>query len=180
MWNMYIWNVLATSPWNIRNIPCHFVFQCVYVWGSCLVMQVSVDFTSSMCLTSLSIYSDPWKSFMKFGIKKSYEMISSIPIRRAWLSEWNYRSSTKPCNPTQMTLDELNNKSHEGFMLSKCQENGPIGLKPYFRLYRVATLTKVKVWLLSQFWCWTLNKICSSCYVEQTLFNGQELVWSLT
>jgi hypothetical protein len=45
------------------------------------------------------------------------------------LSEWNYRSSTKPNNFAQITLDELYNKSHEGFMLSKCQENAPIGLK---------------------------------------------------
>jgi hypothetical protein len=29
-----------------------------------------------------------------------------------------------------MTLDELYNKSHEGFMLSKCLENALIGLKP--------------------------------------------------
>jgi hypothetical protein len=28
-----------------------------------------------------------------------------------------------------MTLDELYNKSHEGFMLDKCQENASIGLK---------------------------------------------------
>jgi hypothetical protein len=51
----------------------------------------------------------------------------------AWmvpLSEGNYRPSTKPCNPTQMTLDELYNKTHEGFMLRKCQENVPFGLKP--------------------------------------------------
>jgi hypothetical protein len=75
-----IWNVLATSSWNICNIPSLVVFQCMYVGCSCLVMQVSVDVTSFMCLTSLSIYSDPWKSFMKFGIKKSHEMISSIPI----------------------------------------------------------------------------------------------------
>jgi hypothetical protein len=67
---------------------------------------------------------------MKFGIKKSHEMISFIPIRIAPLSEWNYRSSAKPCNLSQMTLDELYNKSHEEFMLSKCQENAPIGLKP--------------------------------------------------
>jgi hypothetical protein len=31
------------------------------------------------CLTSITIYIDPWKSFMQFGIKKSHEMISSIP-----------------------------------------------------------------------------------------------------
>jgi hypothetical protein len=67
---------------------------------------------------------------MKFGIKKSHEMISSIPVRIAPVSEWNYRSSTKPCNFSQMALDELYNKSHEGFMLSKCQENASIGLKP--------------------------------------------------
>jgi hypothetical protein len=67
---------------------------------------------------------------MKFGIKNSHEMISSIPIRIAPLSGWNYRSSTKPFHFAQMTLDKLYNKSHEGFMLSKCQENAPIGLKP--------------------------------------------------
>jgi hypothetical protein len=93
-------------------------------------MQVSVDVTFFMCLTSLSIYSDPWKSFMKFRIKKSHEMISSIPIGIAPLSEWNYRSSTKPWNFAQMALDELYNKIHAGFMLSKCQENASIGLKP--------------------------------------------------
>jgi hypothetical protein len=53
---------------------------------------------------------------MKFGIKKSHEMISSLPIGIAPLSEWNYRSSTKPYNFAQMTLDELYNKIHEGFM----------------------------------------------------------------
>jgi hypothetical protein len=93
-------------------------------------MQVSVDVTSFMCLTSLSIYSDPWKSFMKFRIKKSHEMISSIPIGIALLSEWNYRSSNKLCKLAQMTLDELHNKSHAGFMLSKCQEDVPFGQKP--------------------------------------------------
>jgi hypothetical protein len=67
---------------------------------------------------------------MKFGIKKSYEMISSIPIGIAPLSQWNYRPSTKPFKLAQMTLDELYNKSHEGFMLSKSQGNAPIGQKP--------------------------------------------------
>jgi hypothetical protein len=90
-----------------------------------------------MCLTLVPIYIDPKKSFMKFGIKKSHEMISYILVGMvllsAWialLSEWNYRSSTKPWKLVQMTLDELYNKSHDGFMLSKCQENAPIGLKP--------------------------------------------------
>jgi hypothetical protein len=67
---------------------------------------------------------------MKFGIKKSHEMISYIPIGIAPLSEWNYRSSKKPCKLAQITLDELYNKIHEGFMLSKSQENAPIGLEP--------------------------------------------------
>jgi hypothetical protein len=67
---------------------------------------------------------------MKFGIKKSHEMISSISIGIAPLSEWNYRPSIKPCKLAQITLDELYNKIHEGFMLSKSQENAPIGLKP--------------------------------------------------
>jgi hypothetical protein len=67
---------------------------------------------------------------MKIGIKKLHGMISSIPIGIAPLSEWNYRSSTKPCNFAQMALDELYNKSHEEFMLRKCQENVSIRLKP--------------------------------------------------
>jgi hypothetical protein len=86
----------------------------VYVRCSCLVMQVSVDVTSFMCLTSLSIYSDPWKSFMKFEIKKSHEMISSIPIRISPLSEWNYRSSAKPCNLAQMNLMNSTTKVMKG------------------------------------------------------------------
>jgi hypothetical protein len=67
---------------------------------------------------------------MKFGIKKSHEMISSIPIGIAPLNEWNYRPSTKPCKLVQMTLDELYNKSHEGFMFSKCQENARLASNP--------------------------------------------------
>jgi hypothetical protein len=74
---------------------------------------------------------------MKFGIKKSHEMISHVFVSMtllsvgiAPLSEWNYRPSTQPFKLSQMTLDELYSKSHEGFMLSKCQENAPFGLKP--------------------------------------------------
>jgi hypothetical protein len=33
-----------------------------------------------MCLKSLSIYSDHWKSFIKFRIKKSHEMISHVIV----------------------------------------------------------------------------------------------------
>jgi hypothetical protein len=92
-------------------------------------MQVTVDVTSFMCLASLSIHSDPWKSFIKFGIKKSHEIISSIPIGIALLSEWNYITPTKPCKLSQMTLNELYNKSHKGFMLRAFPENASIGLK---------------------------------------------------
>ena len=46
------------------------------------------------------------------------------------LSEWNHGSSIHPCNLTQLTLTELYNNSHEGFMLSLCPKNASIGLKP--------------------------------------------------
>ena len=72
---------------------------------------------------------DLWKSFMKFGIKKSHEMISYIFVGIALLSEWKHWSLNKPCYLAQMTLIELYNKSHEGFVLSKGQENASIGLK---------------------------------------------------
>jgi hypothetical protein len=83
-----------------------------------------------MCLTSISIYIDPWKSFVKFAIKKSHEMMSYILAWVALLGEWEHVSSTKPCNLAQRTLIELYNKSHEGFVLIKCQEKASIGLKP--------------------------------------------------
>ena len=78
---------------------------------------------------------------MKFGIEKSHEMISDNLSRFALFSEWNFRSSTKPCNLTQMTLIKLYNKSHKGFVLSGGQDNTSIGLKLGFKLYRDATLT---------------------------------------
>jgi hypothetical protein len=61
----------------------------------------------------------------------SYIFVSMtlLSVGIAPLRGWNYRSSTKPCNFAQMTLDELYNKSHEGFMLSKCPENAPISHK---------------------------------------------------
>ena len=82
---------------------------------------------SFIWLTSISIYIDHWKSFMKFGIKKSQEMISYVLVRMALLSEWKHRSSTKHCNLAQRTLIGLHNKSHEGFVLRKGQENASIG-----------------------------------------------------
>jgi len=73
-----------------------------------------------------------------------------------------------------MTLDELYNKSHEGFLLSLGQGNASIGLKPYLELYRVTALTKVKDWLLLQLSGLTLNESYSFASVEETLFKGQE------
>ena len=73
---------------------------------------------------------DPWKSFIKFGIKKSHEIISYILVGMALLSvgiallsEWKYKSLDKPCNLAQKTLIKLYNQSRERFMLSKCPEN---------------------------------------------------------
>ena len=128
-----------------------------------------------MCLTSISIYIDPWKSFMKFGIKKSHEMISHIFVGIALLSEWKHWSLNEPCNLAQMTLEELYNRSYERFMSSRYQENAPIGLKLLFKLYRDASLTCVDQSLRLLAWQWNLNKSWSLSGVEQTLFFDQEL-----
>jgi hypothetical protein len=74
-----------------------------------------------------------------------------------------------------MTLIELYNKSHEGFVLSRDQENASIGLKLRFKLYRDATLTCVDQLLRVFAWQWNLNKSWSPCYVQQTLCLDQEL-----
>ena len=66
--------------------------------------------------------------------------------------------STKPCNLAQTTLIELYNKSHEGFVLSRDQENASIGLKLRFKLYHDATLTCVDQLLTVLAWSYTLNK----------------------
>ena len=81
---------------------------------------------------------------MKFGAKKSHEMISYNLGWIALLSEWEYGMSTKPRDLAQTAPILLMNKSHEGFVLSQCQENVSIGLKLQFKVYRDAALTKVK------------------------------------
>ena len=78
------------------------------------------------------------------------------------LSEWNYRSSTKPCNLAQMTLIKLYNKSHKGFVLSGGQENTSIGLKLGFKLYRDATLTWFELYSRNFAWKCTLKQSCST------------------
>ena len=80
-----------------------------------------------MYITSTCIYLEQWEGFMKIGAKKSHKMISYNLDGIALLSKWEYEMSTKPCYLAQMTLIELYNKSHEGFVLSKCQENASIG-----------------------------------------------------
>ena len=127
-----------------------------------------------MCLISIPIYVGLWKSLVKFGIKKSHEMISYILVGMTLLRKWIHGSPTKPCKLTHMTLDELYNKSYEGFMLSLCQENASIGLKSYLELYQDTALTKVNVWLRLELWGLALNKSCSFPSVEETLFKGQE------
>ena len=74
-----------------------------------------------------------------------------------------------------MTLIELHNKSHEGFVLSRDQENASIGLKLRFKLYRDATLTWFELQLRVFAWQWNLNKSWIPCYVQQTLCLDQEL-----
>ena len=66
-------NSLRMSPnLNLDNTPCFYVdpFQ-RYAW---VMWKVPLF----MCLTSISICNDYWKSFMKFGAKKSHELISYI------------------------------------------------------------------------------------------------------
>ena len=66
--------------------------------------------------------------------------------------------SIKPCYLTQMTLIELYNKSHEGFMWSRSQENASIDQKLLFELYRDGNLTGVDQSLTLLAWSCTLNK----------------------
>jgi hypothetical protein len=101
-------------------------------------------------------------------------MISHILAWIVLLSEGEHEMLTKPCNLTQMTLIELYNKSHEGFMLSKSQENTSIGRKPNSRVYHDAALTKVREWVLFKIQGLTLNQSCSLVGVLQTLFKEQE------
>ena len=132
--------------------------RCLYVALSKKVCLSNVGCTSFMCLTSISTHMNDWKSSMKFGIKKSHEMISYNLSWIALLSEWNYRSSTKPFCLTQMTLIELYNKSHEGFMWNRSQKNASIGQKLLFELYRDGNLTGVDQSLTLLAWSCTLNK----------------------
>ena len=61
-----------------------------------------------------------------------------------------------------MTLEELYNKSYEGFMLSKWPKNAPIDQKWQFKRYRDATLTWFELYSRNFAWKCTLNQTCST------------------
>ena len=68
----------------------------------------------------------------KFHEVWNQEVTGNDKFNLSWialLSKWEYEMSTKPCYLAQMTLIEFYNKSHEGFVLSRSQENASIGLK---------------------------------------------------
>ena len=73
-------------------------------------------------------------------------------------SGWKPMKSTKPWYLAQTTLLALMNKSYEGFMLSRNQENASIGLKLRFKPHRDATLTCVDELRTVLAWSYTLNK----------------------
>jgi len=79
----------VSSNLNLGNTPL------LAYWPFSNIYLSNVEGASFMCLTSISTHMDDWKSFMKFGIKKSHKMISYNLSWMALLSEWNYRSSTK-------------------------------------------------------------------------------------
>ena len=110
----------VSSNLNLNNTP---LLTCVPLLRLC---KSNVKHAYFLYIISTCIHLDQWKSFMKFGIKKSHEMISYNLSWIALLSKWEYEISTKPCYITQMSPNELYNKSHEGFMLSKWPENAPI------------------------------------------------------
>ena len=120
--------VKIRSTWQSSNLNLGHTDLLTY--GPLLrLCKSNVKHAYSMYITSTCIHLEPWKSFMKFGIKKSHEMISHI---FAWItlsSRWKPMTSTKPCNLAPTTLIELYNKSYDGFMLNKWPENAQIDQK---------------------------------------------------
>ena len=60
----------VSSNLNLGNTPL------LTYWSFSVIYLSNVEGAYFMCLTSISTHMDDWKSFMKFGIKKSHEMIS--------------------------------------------------------------------------------------------------------
>jgi len=81
----------VSSNLNLDNTP---LLTYVLLLRLC---KSNVKHAYFMYITSTCIHLDQWKCFMQFGIKKSHEMISYNLSWIGLLSEWNYRSSTKPC-----------------------------------------------------------------------------------
>ena len=65
---------------NLGNTPL------LAYWPFLDIYLSNVEGAPFMCLISISTRMDHWKSFMKFGIKKSHEMISCILIGMVLLS----------------------------------------------------------------------------------------------
>ena len=78
---------MSRSTYGIEPRPKlgYYTFACILALFIYIYLS-NVEGASFMCLTSISIYIDPWKSFVKFGIKKSHEMISYILIGLTLLS----------------------------------------------------------------------------------------------
>ena len=71
----------VSSNLNLGNTPL------LAYWPFSDIYLSNVEGASFMCLTSISTHMDDWKSFIKFGIKKSHEMISYNLSRFALLGE---------------------------------------------------------------------------------------------
>ena len=111
----------VSSNLNLDNAP---LLTCGPLLRLC---KSNVKHAYFMYIRSTCNHLDQWKSFMKFGIKKSHEMIS---YNLSWIAlVREYEMLTKPCNLALKNLLTLMNKSYEGFMLTKWPENVSIGLK---------------------------------------------------
>ena len=132
------------------------------------------------CLTFISIYHDYWKSLIKIQIKNPLEIANHMLVWIYWFRKYEHAKSIKSYNLDQTTLFELYNKSHEGLMLSKCQENTFIGLNIYFELSNYISLTKVEILFWSKIWSLTQNKSYRYFGVEQMLFMDQVMIQPLS
>jgi len=143
----------------------------------------SVKHGSFMSITLTSIYLHHWKSFMKFGSKKSHEMISYNLFWIASLSEWEYGMSTQtlqPCsNSSNSTHEQKSWKVRVERMSRKCLNRSKTLIPRFIMIplwprlnncletsYEVWPLRKVKV----SFECY---KLCSRAKSENNLEASQ-------
>ena len=96
-------------------------------------------------------------------------------IKWRWACKVN--QTLQPC-PNNSTW--IYNKSYEGFMLRKCQENTSIGLNIQIELSNDLTLTKVEILFWSKKWSLTQNKSYRYFGVEQMLFMDQVMIQPLS